>query len=325
MQALRLVDGLVSLAEIRPPTLDDRVMEKRPAAIVRVTTAGVCNTDLELVRGYMDFNGTLGHEFVGVVEAADDPAWIGRRVCGDINAACTSCAVCEAGRPHHCPVRSVLGIMNHDGAFAERLRLPIANLYEVPEHVTDDAAVFTEPLAAGFEILEQVAIGSSDRVLVMGDGKLGLLCGLALSTSGCALTVSGKHDHKLAIAKGYGATTERVDGLRDLPGGFDVVIEATGRAEGLAGALDRVRPGGTIVLKTTVAEPRGVDTNRLVIDEITIVGSRCGPFARALTALGDGLDPRPLILERFPLSRGVDAIAKASERGALKVLIDVQK
>ena len=289
-------------------------------ARIRVALAGVCNTDLEIVRGYMGFEGTLGHELVGVVDACSDPAWVGRRVCADINVACDVCAVCRAGDPHHCPNRTVVGIVGRDGAFADALVVPIRNLVPVPENVSDDAAVFAEPLAAAFEILEQVAVGPDTSVLVLGDGKLGLLCAMALRTTGCALTTVGRHESKLALLEGIETTTELAADTR-----FDVVVEATGSSEGLAAALDHVRARGTLVLKSTFAGRPQVDTNRIVVDEIRLVGSRCGPMPRALQAMADGvIDPRPLIHHRRNLDEGVEAIALAQQRGVLKVLLSIR-
>ncbi|MEM1416522.1 MAG: alcohol dehydrogenase catalytic domain-containing protein [Myxococcota bacterium] len=317
MRALRFVEGEVRVEDLPIP-------EPEPGEVrLRLRRGGVCNTDLELVRGYMGFSGTLGHELVGEVEALGegaDAGWLGARVCVDINFACGVCGTCTAGDPHHCPERGVLGILARDGAFAERLLAPQANLFRVPDAVSDDAAVFVEPLAAAFEILEQVEVGAASRVLVLGDGKLGLLCAFALGTTGCALTVAGRHERKLELAKAAGAAVTRDLGEAR---GFDVVVEATGREEGLAEAQDRVRPRGTIVLKSTFAGTPRVDTNRLVIDEVRLVGSRCGPFDRALAALAAGeVDPTPLVDARFPLAEGVRAMERAATRGTLKVLLD---
>ncbi len=289
-------------------------------ALVRVSLAGVCNTDLEIVRGYMGFEGTLGHEFVGVVEACDDASWIGRRVCGDINFACRTCAVCLAGDFHHCPSRTVLGIVAAPGAFAEYVAVPCANLHPVADRVEDSQAVFVEPLAAAFEILEQVDVQKSTRTLVLGDGKLGLLCAMALATETSELTVLGRHRRKLNLVSSVAHTVVEGDDLGDAR--FDLVVEATGSASGLDVALERVRPRGTVVLKSTFAKRPAFDTNRLVIDEITLMGSRCGPFDRALRSLEEArIDPRPLIDDSFPLSEGPAAVARASERGTLKILL----
>lgn len=290
-------------------------------ARVRVRLAGVCATDLELVKGYMGFAGTLGHEWVGEVEAAPDPRWVGRRVVGDINVACGLCAACLAGRGTHCPSRSVLGIVNRDGAFAERLCLPVANLHEVPDGVPDEAAVFVEPLAAACQILEQVHVRPSDRVVVLGTGRLGQLCARVLALSGAAVTGVGRNPTTLALLpRGVGAVA-----LADAAAlaGADIVVDTTGNPEGLALATRLVRPRGTIVLKTTTHDLGGVTPNAWVIDEVTIVGSRCGPFAPALRLLAAGLvDPRPLISGRHPLARGLEALELAGQPGAVKVLIE---
>ncbi len=314
MKAVQFDGAQVILSDVpRPEVPSDH-------ALVRVSLAGVCNTDLEIVRGYMGFEGTLGHEFVGVVHECEDKSWLGRRVCGDINFACRTCAVCAAGDFHHCPSRTVLGILAAPGAFAEYVSVPVANLYPVEEQVEDSQAVFVEPLAAAFEILTQVEVTQSTRVLVLGDGKLGLLCAMALATETSALTVLGRHARKLDLVDSIARTTVDPAELADEP--FDLVVEATGSAAGLNAALDRVRPRGTIVLKSTFAEPPAFDTNRLVIDEVTLLGSRCGPFDRALQALADNeVDPRPLVDDSFALEDGPAAVARAAKRGTLKILL----
>jgi threonine dehydrogenase-like Zn-dependent dehydrogenase len=292
----------------------------RGEARVRVTLAGVCHTDLELVRGYYPYAGVLGHEFVGVVEAAPAaPEWEGRRVVGEINATCGACPTCLAGRPSHCERRTVLGIVNRDGAFAEYLTLPIANLHAVPDTVRDDVAVFTEPVAAAFQILAQVAIDPADRVLVFGDGKLGQVIAQVLATTGCALTVVGRHPRKLAHLDARGIATS-LDAPP--PRAADVVVECTGRREGLQAALAALRPRGTLVLKSTFAGDTTLNLSAIVVDEISIVGSRCGPFAPALDALASGaVIVTPLIEDRRPLADAVDALARAASPGALKVLL----
>lgn len=288
---------------------------------MRVRLAGVCATDLEICRGYMGFTGVLGHEFVGEVEACDDPAWVGERVAGDINLACGACSECKVGLDRHCPHRTVLGILGKDGCFAQHLTLPTRNLHSVPAQVSDEAAVFTEPLAAAFEILEQVPLRPQDRVLVLGDGRLGLLCALALKTSGATLTLAGRHARKRAIVEARGVRGVAGDELGSER--FDVVVEATGSPSGLRAAVDRVRPRGTLVLKSTYQGAPDLDTAKLVIDEITLVGSRCGPFPRALEAMANAsVDPTPLIDARYPLSDGLAAFARAGEKGVLKVLLE---
>jgi threonine dehydrogenase-like Zn-dependent dehydrogenase len=295
-------------------------------ARIRVTLAGLCHTDLELVRGYYPYTGVLGHEFVGVVDAAPEaPEWVGRRVVGDINATCGACPTCLAGRASHCERRTVLGIVNRDGAFADFLTLPVANLHAVPDAVPDDVAVFTEPVAAAFQILAQVSIDPGDRVVVFGDGKLGQVVAQVLATTGCQLTVVGRHPRKLAHLTDRGIAT-RLDA--DVPTGSgaprtaDVVVDCTGRREGLQAAIAALRPRGTLVLKSTVAGDTTLNLSAIVVDEITIVGSRCGPFAPALAALASGaVRVRPLIEERRPLADGVDALTRAASPGTLKVLL----
>ena len=291
-------------------------------ALVRVRLAGICNTDLELVRGYMGFQGVLGHEFVGEVVQSPDPAWLGKRVVGDINAACYACETCRAGRHTHCPHRTTLGIFRRDGAFADFLRLPIPNLYSVPDLVTDEQAVFVEPLAAACQILEQVAIRPTDRVVVLGDGKLGLLVSAVLRMTGADLRLVGRHPDKLAIAATWGVAAQH--GADDLPSGWaDVAVECTGSPTGFALARKLLRPRGTLVLKSTYHADLAVDMSALVVEEITLVGSRCGPFAPALRLLESGLvDPAPLISARYAVSDGEAAFARAVEPGVLKVLLN---
>jgi len=288
-------------------------------AIVRVRLAGICNTDLELVRGYMGFRGTLGHELVG--EVVDGPdAWRGRRVVGEINFACGACAWCARGLGRHCPQRTVMGIQGADGALAEFVRVPLVNLHCVPDGVSDDAAVFTEPLAAAFEILAQVRVASDRSSVVLGDGKLGLLAAQALAHAGARVLVVGKHAEKLAhVARRGIATTLLADWDR---AAVDLVVEATGTAAGFELALAATRPRGTLVLKSTLAHGAPLNLAPLVIHEITVVGSRCGPFAPALAALAGGtVQVRQLISARYALRDATQALARAAEPGVLKVLV----
>ena len=288
--------------------------------LVRVRLTGICNTDLELLRGYLGFRGVLGHEFVGEVVEAADGGWVGRRVVGDIDAACYRCATCLAGRHTHCPNRTTLGIAGRDGSHADYLLLPQSNLFAVPDGVSDEAAVFVEPLAAACEILEQVKIVPSDRVAVLGDGKLGLLVAAVLRLTGADLLLVGRHPEKLAIAEAWGVRTG-LAGQTELAG-FDLVVECTGNESGFALARNLLRPRGTLVLKSTYQGDLKVDMSSLVVDEITLVGSRCGPFAPALRLLEAGLvDPSPLIAAEFPLADGVAAYECASRPGTLKVLL----
>jgi threonine dehydrogenase-like Zn-dependent dehydrogenase len=292
----------------------------RGEARIRVTLAGLCHTDLELVRGYYPYRGVLGHEFVGVVEASPSvPGWEGRRVVGEINATCGRCPTCRAGRSSHCKQRTVLGIVDRDGAFAEYLTLPVANLHAVPDAVPDDVAVFTEPVAAAFQILAQVRIASAARVVVFGDGKLGQVIAQVLATTGCNLAVVGRHPRKLAHLAAVGIATQTE---APSPRAADVVVDCTGRREGLAAALAALRPRGMLVLKSTFAGDTSVNLSAIVVDEITIVGSRCGPFAPALAALAAGdVVVAPLVEARRALADGVDALAQAAAPGTLKVLL----
>jgi len=297
-------------------------------ALIRVRLAGVCATDIELLRGYKGgFRGVLGHEFVGeVVDSPTDPSWEGRRVVGEINVGCGTCSLCRRGLGKHCRARTSLGIIGRDGVFAEYALLPVENLHAVPDHVPDEVAVFAEPLAAAYELLEQAAIGPSQRVILLGDGRLGLLCAFVLAQTGCELTVIGRTPHKLALLAGTHAHTllaspDALDQLAENPA--DIVVDATGAQAGFATALRLVRPLGTLMLKSTVADRlHEFDLSHLVVNEITIIGSRCGPFAPALAALASGaIDPRPLIHAEYNLDEAAKAVAHAGEKGVLKVLI----
>jgi threonine dehydrogenase-like Zn-dependent dehydrogenase len=315
MKAIWLEQGRVSVRDDAPDP------SAAGEAVIRVTRAGVCATDLELVRGYYPYTGILGHEFVGVVENGPED-WQGRRVVGEINAVCRECVACRAGRPTHCEWRTVLGIVNRPGAFAERVSLPVENLHAIPSELDDDIAVFTEPLAAALEILEQVEVQPTDRVLVLGDGRLGQLVARVIARTGCDLRAAGRHERKLRLLEDAGIRTVRTE---DVAGaGFDVVVECTGSPEGFARARGAVRPRGTLVMKSTYAGALTMDASSLVVDEITLVGSRCGPFEPAVRLLAQGaVDPRPLIDARFPLSDGVAALERAGAPGVLKVLLDV--
>jgi threonine dehydrogenase-like Zn-dependent dehydrogenase len=284
--------------------------------------AGICNTDLEITKGYMGFRGVLGHEFVGIVERAPDAGLVGRRVVGEINCACRNCEYCRAGLPTHCPNRTVLGIQGRDGAFADYLTLPIANLHPVPETITDEQAVFVEPLAAALEILEQVAIRPGQSVVVLGDGKLGLLVAQVLVFTACQMTLAGKHREKLALVAGKGIHTVLVEDLGKEK--VDVVVECTGSPPGIGLAQALVKPRGTIVLKSTYAGRTELDLARLVIDEIDLRGSRCGPFAPALRALARRqVDVLPLISAVYDLDEGAAAMAHAERHDSVKILLKV--
>ncbi|MCE2931302.1 MAG: alcohol dehydrogenase catalytic domain-containing protein [Vampirovibrionales bacterium] len=301
---------------------------RKNEARIRVKIAGVCNTDLEIIKGYMGFQGILGHEFVGIVEDAPDaPHWQGRRVCVDINAACdeaTNMKTCDTcGNPHHCPNRSVIGIVNHHGAFAHYVTAPLRNLYAVPDAVTDEEAVFVEPLAAAFEIVEQVQIQASDKVVILGDGKLGLLIAMALRLHSQNVTLVGRHPEKLACVEGLGIHTVLSGETISLIGA-DVVVEATGTAGGIEEAIALLKPRGVLVLKSTVADTKGLNLAPVVVNELTIVGSRCGPFDVALEALASGEVPvGRLIQHRFTLSEGIHALDVAAQKGMLKVLLSI--
>jgi len=289
-------------------------------ALVRVKLAGICNTDLEIVRGYMGFRGVLGHEFVGVVESCEDEGLVGRRVVGEINASCGQCDYCRAGMPTHCPHRTTLGIQGRDGAFAEYLTLPTRNLHPVPEDMPDEVAVFTEPLAAALEVTEQVHVRPTDRVVVLGDGKLGLLVAQVLGLTGCDLLAVGHHAEKLAILARRGIETALESEAPRLEA--DVVVDCTGRPAGFATAKRMLRPRGRLVLKSTYHGRAEVDLTSLVVDEVVLIGSRCGPFDAALRLLGRGLiDVQSLIGAVYPLAEGLAAFEKAAERGMLKVLL----
>ena len=289
-------------------------------ALVKVLAAGICNTDLEIKRGYMGFKGVPGHEFVGIVEHAANAFLLGKRVVGEINCVCHGCAWCRMEMPHHCANRTVLGISGLNGAFAEYLTLPEENLHLVPGSIRDDVAVFTEPLAAAFRITEQVAVASKDRVIVLGDGKLGQLAAQVLALSTRNLVCVGRHAWKLELLSKLGIATE-LD-TNPVEPGADLVVEATGRAAGLARALELVRPEGTIVLKTTVAGETAAPLAVPVINELKIVGSRCGPFRPALESLSLGtVEVRPLISESYELADGLRAMARAEDPGVMKVIM----
>ncbi|HEU4323447.1 MAG TPA: alcohol dehydrogenase catalytic domain-containing protein [Roseiflexaceae bacterium] len=289
-------------------------------ALIRPHLVGICNTDIEITRGYLGFHGVLGHEFVGTVEACEDAAWIGRRVVGEINAACGRCAVCTRGDRSHCPERTTLGIAGRDGAMARRFSLPVDCLHTVPDGVPDEAAVFAEPLAAALEILEQGHIRPTDRVAVVGDGKLGLLCAQTLRLPGCEVVLVGRHPERWEPWRALGIQTVTASEAR---GPFDLVVDCTGQPAGLATARALLRPRGRLVLKSTfAADTSPLNLSMLVVDEITLSGSRCGPFAPALRLLERGLiHTAPLITARFLLRDALHAFHAA--HGQLKILLEV--
>jgi len=348
MKALRYENRKLAVVEAAKPSANGE-------SVVRVTLSGICNTDLEIVRGYAGFEGTIGHEFVGVIESVPDsgalarprgpqpgsPAGVGwswraqsseplltrglvpgQRVVGEINAGCGVCDLCQTGDPRHCAKRTVLGIVGRDGAHAEFLKLPVRNLIAVPDEISDERAVFTEPLAAACGILERVAITKNSRVAVVGDGKLGLLCAQVLATTRAPVTLFGKHQNKLQIAARRGIETINVDTANARPRRFDIVVEASGSSSGFNLALGLLRPRGTLVLKSTFHGVTEIDAARVVVDEISVVGSRCGRFAPALELLqSNAIDVESLISERFALADGVRAMERATEKGVLKVLL----
>jgi threonine dehydrogenase-like Zn-dependent dehydrogenase len=290
--------------------------------LVRVHLAGICRTDLEVLKGYHGFRGVMGHEFVGEVAGPQDSAWLGQRVTGEITLGCGACDLCRRGLAGHCRQRRVLGLKGHDGAFASYLTLPEANLHAVPFEVPDVLAVFTEPLAAALRVLEAVPVSPAARVLVVGDGSLGLQIAWVLALSGADVHLAGHHPEHLALARGVAAYLSE-----DLPAGdYDLVVEASGSPSGLDLALARVRPRGTVVMKSTYAGRYPLDPAALVVPEVSLVGCRCGPFGGALRLLRDGrVNPQPLINRTFPLARGLEALAWAQRPGVLKVLIDCRE
>jgi len=294
-------------------------------ALLAVQVAGICGTDVALLRGYYDFSGTPGHEFVAKVVKSADPSWMGKRVTADINICCGHCTECLRDNPHHCLQRSVIGIKNKNGAFAQYLNVPLANLLSIPETVNDDQAVFIEPIAAALEILEQVEISKTDRLLVIGAGKLGQLAARVLTTTGATVLVIARHISQQQCLERAGIAWIRETELADLDA-FDLVVEATGSPQGLTLARQAVRPRGTIILKSTYPPGKSIqfDFSSLVVDEIRLIGSRCGPYQKAIDWLAEGkIDPLPLIAARYSLAQAPQAFAKARESGVMKVLLDI--
>jgi alcohol dehydrogenase len=308
-------------------TLDPRRADP-PAQIgdtlIKVRQAGICTTDLEIVKGYMGFKGVLGHEFVGQVVSSPDKDLVGQRVVGEINVVCGRCDLCLSGLSSHCRNRTVLGILNHDGAFADYVRLPAANLHALPTAIDDDQAVFMEPLAAAFQVLKQIKLDGRRWVTVLGDGRLGLLVAQVLRNVGCPVRVIGKHPDKLALCERWQIRSRP---LADITPRHDqdVVIDCTGSAAGFELAMQMTRPRGTIVLKSTFAAGKPLNLAPLVIDEIQVIGSRCGPFREAIRALLEkSVDVVSLIHRRMKLDQGVEAMALASRPGVLKVLLTIE-
>jgi 2-desacetyl-2-hydroxyethyl bacteriochlorophyllide A dehydrogenase len=290
-------------------------------ARIRLLAGGICSTDLELQRGYYGFSGTPGHEFVGEVVSAEDHSWLGKRVVGEINLACGKCEWCARGLGRHCPQRSVLGILNHPGAFREFLTLPLRNLHPVPDSISTEAAVFIEPLAAACEILDQVKIPKGGAIAVLGDGKLGLLIAQVLQVHGARVHLFGRHRDKMRIAEKAGVVTETVPAKLRRPG-YRWVVDATGSPEGLQSAVAMCEPRGTVIMKSTVHGLVKIDAAPVIVNEITLVGSRCGRFEPAIRLLRAGkINVRDLISEQFPLDRAPEAFQRAARKGVLKVLL----
>ncbi len=316
MVAVHLESGRVELRRQPLPRIPDGF------ARIRLLTAGICSTDLELQRGYYGFSGTPGHEFVGEVTEADDKSWVGKRVAGEINLACHKCEWCARGLERHCPHRTVLGIVKHPGAFREFLTLPIANLHSVPAKLSKEEAVFIEPVAAACEILDQVRVKPGSPVAVMGDGKLGLLIAQVLQAHGARVHLLGRHKDKMKLVQPAGVTAEIIG--KHLPHRqYPMVVDATGSAEGLCAAIAMCEPRGTVVMKSTVHGLVKIDTAPAIVNEITLVGSRCGRFDPAIRMLSSGkVRVGNLISDRFPLDRAPQAFRRAATKGVLKVLLD---
>jgi threonine dehydrogenase-like Zn-dependent dehydrogenase len=314
MKALWLENNKISLSNAPQP---GRLNE----ALIKIHKAGICSTDLELVKGYYPYTGILGHEFVGEVVEAEDASWIGQRVVGEINVVCNQCEQCLNGRPTHCENRTVLGIVNRHGTFAEFTTLPIANLHRVPDSVPDEMAVFTEPLAAALEIQQQIQIRPTDRVLLVGAGRLGQLIAQTLALTGCDLRVVARHEHQQSLLKARGIGIISEEEIQ--PWRWDVVVEATGSSSGFSLARKAIRPRGTLVMKSTYKGEMSVNFSPLVVDEINIIGSRCGPFEPALRLMESRqVDPTVLIADEYELDEALKAFEHAAETGVLKVLVE---
>ena len=304
--------------------LDTRRPEPAPTdgdTLIKVRQAGICATDIEITKGYMSYRGVLGHEFVGEVVNSPERDLIGQRVCGEINIVCGRCDLCLSGLSTHCRARTVLGILNHDGAFADYLRLPALNLHVVPKNVEDDQAVFVEPLAAAYQVLKQIKLDGRKWVTVLGDGRLGLLVAQVLRNAGCPVRVIGKHADKLALCEKWSIRSRPLEEIQPRHD-QDVVVDCTGSAAGFELAMQMTRPRGTIVLKSTVAGGKPMNLAPLVIDELNVIGSRCGPFREALRALSEKtVDVTSLIHRRMKLDQAVEAMSLAARPGVLKVLL----
>lgn len=298
---------------------------KKGEALIKVTYGGVCNTDKEITKGYMGYKGILGHEFTGVVEEIndEDKTFLGKRVVGEINLGCKNCEWCAKDLERHCPNRSTLGILAKNGCFAEYVTLPLSNLIEIPENVPDEQAVFVEPLAAGLEILEQMHIQPCQKVMVLGDGKLGLLTALALNACGLDVLIVGKHQNKLDIAKNQGVKTQLLSEFEQAPK-FDVVVEATGSITGFETSVSCVKPRGTLVLKSTIAASKELNLAPIVINEITILGSRCGRFEPAMRLIASGkIDFSQMISKIYPIEQAVEAFDANNAKDTIKILLKI--
>ena len=311
-------DGKLMLREVPKP---------QPApgeALIKVLFAGICGTDREILRGYSGFHGIPGHEFVGRVVECGDTTWLNQRVVGEINVACGQCRWCGKGLGRHCPHRTVLGIVNRPGVFAEYVALPVTNLHKVPDEISDQAATFTEPVAAACEILEQLPLAAGTRVAIIGDGRLGLLVAQVLRHAGAQVTLIGRHRWKLDLARTWGITVLS-EGVEELtPSSFPLTVDATGSPRGLAEALRLVEPRGTVVMKSTFHGAASFDATKLVVDEVTLLGSRCGLFAPALELLrGEHVTVSRLVTRTFPLAQGLEAFEYLDQTSALKVLLEM--
>lgn len=325
MKAVRFDDRLKVVTDADVP-------RREGEALIEVICVGICNTDLEIVKGYAGFRGTLGHEFVGRVVESSDDGWVGKRVTGEINVGCGICNLCRSGDSRHCYTRTVLGIKDRDGAFAEYLSLPARNLVEVPSAINDEEAVLIEPLAAACQILEQTSIDSSSNVAVIGDGKLAQLILVALSQTGCNLTVIGKHENKLDLARRYAERCLLLKTWSSEPAvpyeisaeKFDIVVEASGSPSGLSMAIDITKPRGTIVLKSTHHQKTLIDMSRIVVNELNIIGSRCGRFHTAVELLKEkSADLQPLISHRFSIEEALSAFETAARGDSRKVILHI--
>jgi len=309
-------DGKLAVREVAEP-------QRAPGeALIQVLLAGICGTDREILKGYSGFHGIPGHEFVGRVVECDDPKWIGQRVVGEINLACGRCEWCAKGLGRHCPHRTVLGIVNRDGVFSEFLTLPVVNLHRVPDEVSDQAATFVEPLAAAAEILEQMPLAPGTRVAILGDGRLGLLTAQVLKHAGAQVTLIGRHGWKLDLARAWGVRVLSEGDEELTSSSFPVTVEATGSPRGMDEALRLVEARGTVVMKSTFHGAAHFDATKLVVDEVTLLGSRCGVFAPALELLRHGhVTVLHLINKIFPLEQGLEAFEYLERTSAVKVLL----